>query len=69
MSVIDGEIHISSATPGANIAFQVIGLDQASGSRWQVYLNPVKVIPSRRVIAIAHRIGYAPSQKIELYLD
>ena len=41
MSVIDGEIHISSATPGANIAFQVIGLDQASGSRWQVYLNPV----------------------------
>ena len=69
MSVIDGEIHISSATPGANIAFQVIGLDQASGSRWQVYLNPVKIIPSRRVIAIAHRIGYAPSQKIELYLD
>ena len=69
MSVIDGEIHISSATPGANIAFQVIGLDQASGSRWQVYLNPVKGIPSRRVIAIAHRIGYAPSQKIELYLD
>ena len=69
MSVIDGEIHISSATPGANIAFQVIGLDQASGSRWQVYLNPVKVVPSRRVIAIAHRIGYAPSQKIELYLD
>ena len=69
MSVIDGEIHITSATPGANIAFQVIGLDQASGSRWQVYLNPVKVIPSRRVIAIAHRIGYAPSQKIELYLD
>ena len=69
MSVIDGEIHISSATPGANIAFQVIGLDQAPGSRWQVYLNPVKVIPSRRVIAIAHRIGYAPSQKIELYLD
>ena len=69
MSVIDGEIHISSATPGANIAFQVIGLDQSSGSRWQVYLNPVKVIPSRRVIAIAHRIGYAPSQKIELYLD
>ena len=69
MSVIDGEIHISSATPGANIAFQVIGLDQASGSKWQVYLNPVKVIPSRRVVAIAHRIGYAPSQKIELYLD
>ena len=69
MSIIDGEIHISSATPGANIAFQVIGLDQASGSKWQVYLNPVKVIPSRRVVAIAHRIGYAPSQKIELYLD
>ena len=69
MSIIDGEIHISSATPGANIAFQVIGLDQAAGSKWQVYLNPVKVIPSRRVVAIAHRIGYAPSQKIELYLD
>ena len=69
MSIIDGEIHISSATPGANIAFQVIRLDQAPGSRWQVYSNPVKVIPSRRVIAIAHRIGYAPSQKIELYLD
>ena len=69
MSVIDGEIHISSATPGANIAFQVIRLDQAPGSRWQVYSNPVKVIPTRRVIAIAHRIGFAPSQKIELYLD
>ena len=69
MSIIDGEIHISSATPGANIAFQVIRLDQAPGSRWQVYSNPVKVIPTRRVIAIAHRIGFAPSQKIELYLD
>ena len=69
MSIIDGEIHISSATPGANIAFQVIRLDQAPGSRWQVYSNPVKVIPTRRIIAIAHRIGFAPSQKIELYLD
>ena len=69
MSIIDGEIHISSATAGANIAFQVIRLDQAPGSRWQVYSNPVKVIPTRRVIAIAHRIGFAPSQKIELYLD
>ena len=69
MSIIDGEIHISSATPGANIAFQVIRLDQAPGSRWQVYSNPVKVIPTRRVIAIAHRIGFAPSQEIELYLD
>ena len=69
MSIIDGEIHISSATAGANIAFQVIRLDQAPGSRWQVYTNPVKVIPTRRVIAIAHRIGFVPSQKIELYID
>ena len=62
----NGKIVLSSLTPGANIGFQVLGPEKNFGSTWQVYTEPLELLPGMRLVAIAHRIGYQPSSMIEL---
>ena len=61
-----GRIVLSSLTPGANIGYQMLGPEENFGSTWQVYTEPLELLPGMRLIAIAHRIGYQPSSMIEL---
>ena len=59
-------VVLSSLTPGANIGYQILGPAEEFGSTWQVYTEPLELLPGMRLIAIAHRIGYQPSSMIEL---
>ena len=59
-------VVLSSLTPGANIGYQMLGPAEELGSTWQVYTEPLELLPGMRLIAIAHRIGYQPSSMIEL---
>ena len=61
-----GRVVLSSLTPGANIGYQMLGPAEEFGSTWQVYTEPLELLPGMRLIAIAHRIGYQPSSMIEL---
>lgn len=58
-------VVLSSLTPGANIGYQMLGPAEEFGSTWQVYTEPLELLPGMRLIAIAHRIGYQPSSMIE----
>ncbi len=60
----DGNIHLSSETAGASIAYQILSGDQLLETEWQVYQHPLRLSSSQRLIAVAHRIGYVPSQQI-----
>ncbi|MEC8356508.1 MAG: sulfatase [Pseudomonadota bacterium] len=59
-------VVLSSLTPGANIGYQMLDPAEEFGSTWQVYTEPLELLPGMRLIAIAHRIGYQPSSMIEL---
>ncbi len=59
-------VVLSSLTPGANIGYQMLGPAEEFGSTWQVYTEPLELLPGMRLNAIAHRIGYQPSSMIEL---
>ena len=59
-------VVLSSLTPGANLGYQMLGPAEEFGSTWQVYTEPLELLPGMRLIAIAHRIGYQPSSMIEL---
>ena len=69
ISLKNGELQISSDTPGANIAFQVIPLKGALEDNWRVYTGPLKLRPANRLITVAHRIGYLPSNQVEFIQD
>ena len=57
---------LSSLTAGANMGYQMLGPSEEFGSTWQVYTEPLELLPGMRLIAIAHRIGYQPSSMIAL---
>lgn len=62
-------ISLGSATPGASIGYRFLapGESGASAPRWLVYERPM---PKRSgtLFAIAHRIGYLPSDTVEVRL-
>ena len=66
---MNGEVQISSVTPGANIAFQVVFQQGVLEDRWQVYTEPFKLDSADRLVAFAHRIGYLPSTQVEYIQD
>ena len=59
-----GQLHLASATDGASIGYQIV--DSDSSRRWHVYTEPVELANGARVRALAHRIGFAPSNVVEL---
>ena len=65
----NGKVQISSDTPGANIAFQIIPYEAALDESWRVYTGPFKLGSTNRLVAVAHRIGYLPSHQVEFVND
>lgn len=57
---------LSSATPGASLGYQILAPDSLPGPRWQVYTGPVAVPPGQTLAAVAHRLGYQPSEVVRL---
>ncbi|HAK54741.1 MAG: sulfatase [Vicinamibacterales bacterium] len=58
------QMTLQSATDGASIGYQLLDADAEPGATWQVYVEPVTVGPDRTLVAVAHRIGYAPSEAV-----
>ncbi|MEM8889129.1 MAG: sulfatase [Bacteroidota bacterium] len=61
----NGKISISSETAGASIGYQILEDGEEAGERWEVYIGPVEVPEGKRLIAVAHRIGYKRSEIVE----
>ena len=61
----NGKLSISSATRGASIGYQVLDEGEEAGERWEVYMKPLEVPDGKRLLAIAHRIGYKRSEIVE----
>ena len=60
-------IQLSSETPGASIGYKIIKDDEDSDKlAWMIYSDPVQINENEKLIAIAHRIGYKPSEVIEI---
>ena len=64
--VREGAVALSSETAGANIGFQILTEDTDLGEVWRVYTEPVSLQDGERIIAVAHRIGYKPSETVEV---
>jgi len=56
------ELRIACATPGASIGYKILLPGEEEPAAWQVYTEPVALPANAIVIAVAHRIGYAPSE-------
>ncbi|MEM1127051.1 MAG: sulfatase [Bacteroidota bacterium] len=57
-------VMLRSSTEGASIGYQVVADRQALGPRWAVYTRPVMLPAGHRLAAVAHRIGYVPSDTL-----
>ena len=53
----NGLVTLTSATEGASIGYRTPGRE----SDWQPYVAPLKLGPAKEIEAIAHRIGFTPS--------
>lgn len=60
----DGKLRLESATNGASIGYQVLEKDERPGHTWEVYEEPFTAVPDRHIVAVAHRIGYQPSDTV-----
>lgn len=65
MVIENNNMTIISPTQGASIAYQVNdkGLKK---EHWFLYTGPFKIKKGDKVTAVAHRIGFKPSQKISM---
>lgn len=60
----DGRLELESETKGASIGYQIVDKGSQTGSAWQIYEKPFVVEKGKQVIAVAHRIGYLPSDTV-----
>ena len=63
VEALDGAVRISSATQGASIGYRLPG-DDVPGIGWRVYSGPLRLAPGERIEAVAHRLGYVPSETV-----
>ena len=62
MSFEGGSLSITCKTEGASIGFQVLTGEKEAGDVWQVYTGPVSLSEGEKLVCVAHRIGYKPSE-------
>ena len=63
---IENNVSLQSTTQGASIAYQWVKAGDSTGTTWQVYTTPMPARVDESLIAIAHRIGYKPSEQVVL---
>lgn len=62
----DNRFVLQSATEGASIGYQRLQASEEPSDVWQVYTEPVTLEAGERLIAVAHRIGFKPSEQVEV---
>ena len=59
-------VRLTTDTEGASIGYQILASAEAEqGSQWNLYTGPFELAADMRVVAVAHRIGFAESETIE----
>jgi arylsulfatase A-like enzyme len=69
VTVEANELRIACATPGASIGYKILLPGEEEPAAWQVFTEPVALPANAIVIAVAHRIGYAPSEVQRLEVE
>ena len=64
--VIDGELILRSETEGASIGYKVYEFNKPAPEKWEVFTRPLSISVDTRIEAVAHRLGYAPSESIKI---
>jgi N-sulfoglucosamine sulfohydrolase len=57
-----GRFVLTSKTPGAQIAYQIVPPGTEAGNTWRVYTEPIDYPRGDTLKAVAHRIGYRESE-------
>ena len=63
IEMVENKVAIQCQTPGASIGYKIIDENDKSES-WNVYTEPVEIKENQQIIAVAHRIGYIPSEEV-----
>jgi len=58
------QVIVRSSTTGASIGYKINGVGP-----WQVYYKPIELSKSDTLIALAHRIGYKPSEVTQFIFE
>ena len=66
ISETGGKIELTTITEGGSVGYEILKNDEAAGSNWTVYTQPFKLEKGERLIAVADRIGYKPSEVVIL---
>ena len=61
-----GVVSLKSETVGASLSYKILNQSATSGSvEWELYSSPFRLKQGQKIIAVAERIGYKSSDKLE----
>lgn len=60
------EISLACDTEGSSIGYQILTQGEEPGKWWEVYTKPVVVEKGQRMVAVSDRIGYVPSDIVDV---
>lgn len=66
IKLTEGKINISCSTDGASIGYKIIGKDGKTPKVWSIYQAPFKMPEMAHLLIQAHRIGFRPSEIVEV---
>lgn len=69
IDISNGQATIICATEGASIGYKIISPDGNGPVSWSVYTQPFEAPTSRSLVVQAHRIGYRPSEVVQVDSD
>ncbi len=58
----NNQVTLTSDTRGASIGYQLLGSGESPGENWQLYSSPIQLDEGLQIHAIAHRLGFVPSE-------
>ena len=62
----NGRVTISCETEGASIGFKVVENGEKAQKYWEVYKNTIELPKGAKLLVQAHRIGYKPSETVQI---
>lgn len=66
ITVSEGKIEMNCATEGASLGYKIIGNDGITPEVWSIYQTPFEIPEGATVVTQAYRIGFKPSEIVEL---
>ena len=66
ISIADGRVKIACATAGASLGYKIIGKEGDTPTGWTVYQETFEKPEGSKVMAQAFRIGFKPSEIVEV---